>query len=120
MSLGLGFARFESFDNPDFVEIVIHSYRHRYGAAPGDPQLEATERRLVGQPGIDIPTIVLHGEDDGVHPAELSEGQERLFSAFYERWLIPTAGHFFPREAPDAVIAAVWKLASRVREKDAG
>src|SRR5215813_9159051 len=26
-----------SFDNPDFVEVVIHSYRHRYGYAPGDP-----------------------------------------------------------------------------------
>jgi len=100
-----------SFDNPDFVEIVIHSYRHRYGAAPGDPQLEDIERRLVGQPGIDIPTIVLHGEGDRVHPPELSEGQEKLFPAFYERRLIPTAGHFFPREAPDAVIAAVRKLA---------
>jgi pimeloyl-ACP methyl ester carboxylesterase len=29
-----------SFENPDFVEIVIHSYQHRHGAAPGDPELE--------------------------------------------------------------------------------
>ena len=26
-----------SFDNPDFVAVTIQSYRHRYGAAPGDP-----------------------------------------------------------------------------------
>ena len=26
-----------SFDNPDFVEVVIQSYRHRYGVAPGRP-----------------------------------------------------------------------------------
>ena len=28
-----------AFDNPDFVDVVIHSYRHRYGLAPGDPTL---------------------------------------------------------------------------------
>jgi pimeloyl-ACP methyl ester carboxylesterase len=100
-----------SFDNPDFVEIVIHSYRHRYGAAPGDPSLGAMERQLTGQPMISSPTIVLHGEGDGVHPSELSEGQEKLFSAHYERRVIPVAGHLFPREAPDAVIAAIRDLA---------
>jgi len=33
-----------SFDNPDFVAVTIHSYRHRYGNAAGDPQ--EIERRL--------------------------------------------------------------------------
>ncbi len=100
-----------SFDNPDFVEIVIHSYRHRHGAAPGDPALESMEQRLAGQPIIQVPTIVLHGEGDGVHPPERSAGQEKLFSGHYERQLIPRAGHLFPRDAPDAVIASVQKLA---------
>ncbi|MBV8214105.1 MAG: alpha/beta hydrolase [Verrucomicrobia bacterium] len=103
-----------SFDNPDFVEIVIHAYRHRYGAAPGDPALESFERQLVGQPSIQVPTIVLHGDADGVHPVERSAGQEMLFSNHYERQLIPRAGHLFPREAPDAVIAAVQKLSRRI------
>lgn len=101
-----------SFDSPDFVRIVIHSYRHRYGAAAGDPTLKAIEQQLVAQPRINVPTIVLHGAGDGVHPPELSESQENLFSAHYERRVIPTAGHLFPREAPDAVIAAIRKLAS--------
>ncbi|MEP3847543.1 MAG: hypothetical protein ABJM43_19525 [Paracoccaceae bacterium] len=26
-----------SFDHPDFVEIVLHSYRHRFGGVPDDP-----------------------------------------------------------------------------------
>jgi pimeloyl-ACP methyl ester carboxylesterase len=99
-----------SFDNPDFVEIVIHSYRHRYGAASGDPRLEAIERQLSAQPRIGLPTIVLHGEADGVHPPGLSEGQEKLFSAHYERRVVPAAGHLFPREAPDAVVAAIRDL----------
>jgi pimeloyl-ACP methyl ester carboxylesterase len=99
-----------SFDNPDFVEIVVHSYRHRYGAASGDPRLEAIERQLSAQPMITLPTIVLHGEADGVHPAGLSEAQEKLFSAHYERRVVPGAGHLFPRETPDAVIAAIRDL----------
>jgi pimeloyl-ACP methyl ester carboxylesterase len=106
-----------SFDNPDFVEIVLHSYRHRHGAAPGDPALVPIERQLVGQPIIEVPAIVLHGEGDGVHPPERSEGQENLFSKYYERWLVPQAGHLFPREAPDAVIAAVQKLARMLDEQ---
>jgi pimeloyl-ACP methyl ester carboxylesterase len=100
----------QSFDNPDFVETVIHSYRHRYGAATGDPSLAAIERQLSAQPRISLPTIVLHGEADGVHPPRLSEGQEKLFSAHYERRLVPAAGHLFPREAADAVIAAIRDL----------
>jgi pimeloyl-ACP methyl ester carboxylesterase len=101
-----------SFNNPDFAEIVIHSYRHRYGAAPGDPDLEHLERRLSGQPRINVPAIVLHGEGDTVHPPERSEGHEKFFSSYYERQLVPAAGHLFPREAPDAVVAAVGKVAS--------
>src|SRR6516162_4747845 len=57
-----------SFDNPDFVEVVIQSYRHRFGLAPGDPSLEAIEERLAAQPPITVPTIVLHGACDGVSP----------------------------------------------------
>ncbi len=33
----------KSFDNADFVEVVIQSYRHRYGLAPGDPALDPIE-----------------------------------------------------------------------------
>jgi pimeloyl-ACP methyl ester carboxylesterase len=107
-----------SFDNPDFVEIVIHSYRHRYGAAAGDQHLKAIEHQLAGQPKINVPTIVLHGECDGVHPPTLSEGQEKHFSAHFERRLIPTAGHLFPREAPEAVVAAVKQLSGMANESD--
>jgi pimeloyl-ACP methyl ester carboxylesterase len=57
-----------SFDNPDFVTITIQSYRHRYGNAVGDPALEEIERKLSAQPPIGVPTIVLHGEANGVSP----------------------------------------------------
>jgi len=99
-----------SFDNPDFVAVVIHSYRHRYGLVPGDPAVEDTERRLVTQPSIDTPTIVLHGADDGVTPAEGSAGHDRFFNGPYERRVIPETGHNLPQEAPEVFSAAILAL----------
>jgi pimeloyl-ACP methyl ester carboxylesterase len=100
----------ESFDNPDFVDIVIHSYRHRFGYAPGDPALEAIERRLAAQPPIPAPTIVLQGEGDGVNLAAGPATQPRFFTGRYQRRLIPVIGHDVPQEAPAAVAAAVLEL----------
>jgi pimeloyl-ACP methyl ester carboxylesterase len=99
-----------AFDNPDFVEVVIHSYRHRHGAAPGDPALEPIEAQLAQRPPITVPTIVLHGECDGVGPPEQSAGHTRHFTGPYQRRVVPVAGHFLPREAPDAVITAIGDL----------
>ena len=100
----------ESFDNPDFVEVTIQSYRHRYANVPGDPALEPLERRLADRPVISVPTIVLHGACDGVGPAAQSEGHRRYFTARYERRVVPVAGHFLPRETPEAVVQAIRDL----------
>jgi pimeloyl-ACP methyl ester carboxylesterase len=89
-----------SFDNPDFVEIVIHSYRHRYGLANGDPKLENIERRLVKQPTIKTPTIVLDAEADGVEPFEGTGKDASCFAGKYERRIIKGVGHNVPQEAP--------------------
>jgi pimeloyl-ACP methyl ester carboxylesterase len=103
-------ATVKSFDNPDFVDVTIQSYRHRYGNAPGDRTLDTLERRLAERPSITVPTIVLHGACDGVGPAEQSEAHARHFTARYERRVIPLAGHFLSRETPDAVVHAVRDL----------
>jgi pimeloyl-ACP methyl ester carboxylesterase len=102
-----------SFDNPDFVAVVIQSYRHRFGNAPGDPQYAEIEARLAERPAIPVPTIVLHGEADGVGPAAGSESHARHFTGPYRREVIPVVGHFLPREAPDAVVKAVRELAGK-------
>jgi pimeloyl-ACP methyl ester carboxylesterase len=100
-----------AFDNPDFVDVVIQSYRVRYAAAPADPAFDEIEARLAARPPIAVPTIVLHGEADGVGPPAQSAGQARHFTARYERRVIPVAGHFLPREAPQAVVEAIRELA---------
>ena len=99
-----------SFDNPDFVDVVIQSYRHRYGYAPGDPALAGIEQRLAAQPTIAVPTINLHGGHDGVGPAPQSDGNTKFFTGVYERRLIPHVGHNVPQEAPSATIAALRDL----------
>lgn len=99
-----------SFVNPDFVAVVVHSYRHRYGAAEGDRALEPIEQALAAQPVIPVATINLHGEADGVTPPALSEPHHRKFSGFYDRRVLPGAGHFVPQEAPGAVLEALRSL----------
>jgi pimeloyl-ACP methyl ester carboxylesterase len=99
-----------SFNNPDFVAVVIHSYRHRFGLAPGDPAVEETERRLTAQPQITVPTVVLHGSDNGVTPVDGSEHHDRFFGTAYERRVIPVAGHNLPQEAPRDFAAAVLSV----------
>jgi pimeloyl-ACP methyl ester carboxylesterase len=99
-----------SFDNPDFVEVVIHSYRHRFSLAPGDPSLEGTEARLAARPPIAVPTVVLHGDGNGVAPVRSSEPQSAMFRGRYERRIIPLVGHNVPQEAPGEFADAILSL----------
>jgi pimeloyl-ACP methyl ester carboxylesterase len=69
-----------SFDNPDFVDVTIQSYRHRFKYAAGDPDLEPIEQRLAARPTIAAPTIALHGEANGVGPPETSAKHDRASS----------------------------------------
>jgi pimeloyl-ACP methyl ester carboxylesterase len=101
-----------SFDNPDFVSVVIHSYRHRFGLAPGDPALEDIERRLAGQPAITVPTIAMDGEGDGVSRAGGAKNHARFFKGAYERRVIPVVGHNLPQEAPAEFAGAVLAVAN--------
>ncbi|MEO0401107.1 MAG: alpha/beta hydrolase [Pseudomonadota bacterium] len=99
-----------SFDNPDFVEIVLHSYRHRFGVVPGDPAYDDIEARLAKQPTIGVPAIVLQGRDDGVDPPQDQDFDRPHFTGFYQRRIIDGTGHNLPQEAPEAFAAAVVRL----------
>jgi pimeloyl-ACP methyl ester carboxylesterase len=99
-----------SFDNPDFVDVVIQSYRHRYGYAPGDPALEPIEEMLAARPQIAVPAIALHGEASGVGPPAQSVQHARFFTGPYQRRVIPKAGHYLPAEAPREFAGALLEL----------
>lgn len=99
-----------ALENPDFVAVVIHSYRHRYGMAPGDPALAAIEARLAEQPPINVPSVVLDGADNGVFPPPEEDLSRPHFGARYARRIVPGAGHNLPQEAPDVFAAALLAL----------
>jgi pimeloyl-ACP methyl ester carboxylesterase len=97
-------------DNPDYVDVVIHSYRHRFGLADGDPQYADLQHRLAALPVITVPTITLDGDGDGVAPATDGKAQATKFSGRRAHRVIPGAGHNLPQEEPDAFSAAVMEL----------
>ena len=99
-----------AFDNPDYVEVVIQSYRHRFAYAAGDPALEPIEAALAAQPRITVPTIAPHGAADGVGPVEGSAGHARYFTGIYERRVIPRVGHNPPQEAPEEFAGCILDL----------
>ena len=96
-----------SWDNPNWVAVVLHSYRFRWGAAPPDPRYAPLEAQLKPQPKISVPTLVLHGELDGASLVASSAGKEQYFTGPYERRVLPGVGHYVPREAPEAIVAAI-------------
>ncbi|WP_246044099.1 alpha/beta fold hydrolase [Ruegeria sediminis] len=99
-----------SFDNQDFVEIVLHSYRHRFGGILGDPQYDDIEAQLAQKPKITVPTIVLQGRDDGVDPPFEDDFDQPNFTGFYDRRIIDATGHNLPQEAPEAFATAMLDL----------
>jgi pimeloyl-ACP methyl ester carboxylesterase len=97
-----------AFDNPDFVDVVIHSYRHRYALVAGDPDLADIERRLAAQPPITVPTVTLDGDADGVMAIGGTAGHAARFTGRHEHRVVsPGIGHNLPQEAPDAFADAV-------------
>jgi pimeloyl-ACP methyl ester carboxylesterase len=97
-------------DNPDYVDVVIHSYRHRFGLADGDPQYSDIQRRLAALPVISVPTITLDGDADGVARATDGTAQANRFSGRRVHRVIPRAGHNLPQEEPEAFANAVMEL----------
>jgi pimeloyl-ACP methyl ester carboxylesterase len=98
-------------DNPDYVDVAIHSYRHRHGLDEGDPRYADIQQRLAAQPAITVPSITLDGDSDGVAPATDGTAQAAKFTGPRSHRVIAGAGHNLPQEEPEAFAAAVMELA---------
>jgi pimeloyl-ACP methyl ester carboxylesterase len=96
-----------AFDNPDFVDVVVHSYRHRFALVAGDPALEPLEQRLAAQPAIAVPAITLVGTDDGVSGSDVGPPRAGRFVGRHAHRVVDGVGHNLPQEAPDAFARAV-------------
>ncbi|MEU6440627.1 alpha/beta hydrolase [Streptomyces sp. NPDC047046] len=93
--------------NPDYVDVVIHGYRHRLDAAPGAPEYAELEARLREQPKIVVPSVTLDGDADGVIPWTDGSGYAAHFTGPWKHHVVPDAGHNVPQERPDAFTDAV-------------
>jgi pimeloyl-ACP methyl ester carboxylesterase len=104
-----------SFDNQDFVDVVVHSYRHRVGNAPGEERFKAVEQQLAMRPKIVVPASVLYGADDSLArpAADTTPAERQLFPSLVTRRVIAGAGHFLPRENPAAVSSALLEVLAR-------
>jgi pimeloyl-ACP methyl ester carboxylesterase len=94
-----------AFDNPDFVAVVIHSYRHRYGLVAGDPAYASIEMGLAAQPPIAVPAITIDGDADGVNPGTADHAKR--FTGPHEHRVFKGAGHNLPQERPEEWAQAV-------------
>jgi pimeloyl-ACP methyl ester carboxylesterase len=101
-----------AFDNPDYVEVVLHSYRHRLGFAPGHAPYDRIEEELAAQPPITVPAVTLDGLADGNFPATDGSAYGRHFTGPHVHHRVPDAGHNLPQESPDAFAGAVLEVAT--------
>ena len=103
--------------NPQFADVVLNSYRHRWGFALGKPAYAAQQAVLDAKPTakISVPTVFGYGTDDHCVLPEASEEQKKLFSGSYERVAIKGSGHFPHREDAKAVLKLFERLLKRVR-----
>ena len=99
-----------AFDNPDFVDVVIQSYRHRFALTAGDPAYLDIEARLATQPPITVPVITFDGADDGVRAPSPAGSHASSFTGSRSHQVVPGVGHNMPQEVPEVFAAAVLEL----------
>ena len=91
----------KSWAGDDFVDVVLHSYRSRWGHAEQDPAYAARQGKFEATRTLHTPTLLLHGTADGCELEETTEGAERFFTGAYRRVLLDGVGHFPQRESPE-------------------
>lgn len=102
-----------SLRNPDFVDVALHSYRHRFGVVPGDPRYDEDERRLAALPPITVPSVVLQPLAHGFPGVQ--GNSEYGFAGAVRTVPLPGIGHNISQEAPVAFAEAVRSLTSSLQ-----
>jgi pimeloyl-ACP methyl ester carboxylesterase len=102
-----------SWHNPDFVDVVVHSYRHRFGLVEGDPRYQGTENLIATMPPIAVPTVVLESGSDGGLGVR-ADADRDMFTGVYGYVDLPGIGHNVPQEAPEPFAEAILRLIDQI------
>ncbi|HKR31927.1 MAG TPA: alpha/beta hydrolase [Terriglobales bacterium] len=105
-----------SFENPDFIDVVLHCYRFHFGLVDGDPELRPLEAVLATRPAIPVPSITLDGTDDPLKPGGTAD-HARMFVGKHEHRVIK-AGHNIPKEEPRAFADAILTVREWLAERE--
>jgi len=97
-----------AFDNPDHVAIVIHNYRWRLSLAPGEPQYDEMEAKLIPGPVVTVPAITIGSDFDGANVD--GKAYARKFTGKYEHRVLNGIGHNVPQEAPQPFAQAIMDV----------
>ncbi|MGF6962861.1 pimeloyl-ACP methyl ester carboxylesterase [Paraburkholderia youngii] len=101
----------QSFAGDDWADIVLHSYRHRWGFVDGDPAYADDETRLNPAPALSVATLVLHGGADTCnHPDRVRADESATSVGDMSGRVLDGVGHFPQREAPRDVADAILQF----------
>lgn len=97
----------EAFGQPGVLTQTLAYYQQLF-TPPSLPAAQALEA-LASRP-IAVPSLYLHGAEDGCMSARLSEGMEAMFTHGLERVVVPGVGHFLHLEQPDTVLNHILRF----------
>jgi pimeloyl-ACP methyl ester carboxylesterase len=101
-----------TYNNPDYMDVVVHCYRVRLLYVPADPRYVELEARLLLQPPITVPVVTLDSLEDRNFPATNGFPSAKYFTGPRVHHEVPRAGHSLPREQPVAFADAVRDVAT--------
>jgi pimeloyl-ACP methyl ester carboxylesterase len=92
-----------AWDNPDWVDVTLHSYRSRWDVVGPDPRGAWLVERVKATETLALPVMIVQGEADGVSPPDTLETVRAKFVGPFEFVTLANVGHFPQREAPEAL-----------------
>lgn len=94
------------FENPDWAEVTLNTYRERWGYAPTDGAYADLAERLRQSAQIQVPTLNVIGKEDTCTDYRMAVGMAHYVEAPFAQEFWEATGHFIQREQPARVAQA--------------